>query len=58
MLFKFEMGVTLTQVHSQYSGVVVARCEWTDYSNYLIRSTNLSSDGTPVEVWIGEGDLT
>jgi hypothetical protein len=56
-MFKFEMGATVTQNNSRYVGVIVARCEFIDYINYQVRSANLSSDGEPVEVWIGEGDL-
>lgn len=56
-MFKFQMGTTVAQTVSNYTGTVVGRCEYTDYVSYLVRSYNLSSDGAPVERWIGEGDL-
>lgn len=56
-MFKHDMGTTVSQRDSRYTGTVVARCEYIDYVSYLVRSANLSSDGTPVEVWIGEGDI-
>ena len=56
-MFKFNMGTTVTQNVSNYAGTIVARCEYTDYISYLVRSVNLSADGAPVERWLGEGEL-
>jgi hypothetical protein len=56
-MFKFNMGTTVTQNVSNYIGAIVARCQYTDYISYLVRSVNHTADGAPVERWIGEGDL-
>lgn len=56
-MFKFVLGATVTETVSNYKGQVVARCEYTDYISYLVRSVNLSADGAPVERWLGEGEL-
>ncbi len=56
-MFKFNMGQTVAQSRSQYTGYVVARCETREYNTYQVRSPNLSTDGRPVEVWISEVDL-
>jgi hypothetical protein len=56
-MFKFNLLEAVTQDVSGYSGVIVARCQYRDYISYLVRSKNLSTDGAPVERWLGEGEL-
>ena len=54
--FKFELGDTLDDTVTGYTGVATARCEYLGVENARYCLENMEN-GKPVEVWFDENRL-
>lgn len=54
--FWFNLGETVKDVNTSYSGKITTRCEYiTDKRNYLVE--NIDTTGRPIEHWVEEERL-
>jgi hypothetical protein len=54
--FWFNLGETVKDINTSYSGKITARCEYiTDRRSYLVE--NIDNTGRPIEWWIEEERL-